>query len=179
MSSFNKLLSEEQPSIFFVEETKFRTEGKLNLKFFKVLECIRQNTGGGGILIGAMCYLYPIWLRDGGQEVDALSVQIRVRSLKIRCCVAYGVQENHSISRKELFWSYLQEDVNEARKVNNAFILHFDGNLWAGSKIIPGDPRPKNRNGKMFENFLSSNPHLTVVNSLKICGGACRLLTHK
>ena len=171
MLSFNKLLIEEQPSIFFVEETKFRTEGKLNLKNYKVFECVRQNTGGGGILIGAMCDLYPIWLRDGGQEVDALSVQIRVRSLKIRCCVAYGVQENHSISRKELFWSYLQEDVNEARKVNNAFILHFDGNLWAGSKIIPGDPRPQNRNGKMFENFLSSNPHLTVVNSLKICEG--------
>ena len=49
--------------------------------------------------------------------------------------------------------------------------MHFDGNLWAGQDIIPGDPRPQNRNGKLFQAFLSRNSHLTVVNSLPICEG--------
>ena len=49
--------------------------------------------------------------------------------------------------------------------------MHFDGNLWAGKDIIPGDPRPQNRNGKMFQEFLKRNSHLTVVNSLPLCDG--------
>ena len=46
------------------------------------------------------------------------------------------------------------------------FILQSDGNLWAGNKIIPNDPRPQNRNGRMFPEF-----HLTVINSLELCDG--------
>ena len=43
--------------------------------------------------------------------------------------------------------------------------------MWAGSDIIPGDPRKQNKNGKMFEEFLKRNPNLTVVNSLPQCKG--------
>ena len=46
-----------------------------------------------------------------------------------------------------------------------------DGNLWAGSEIIPGDPNPKNKNGEMFCQFLQRHPHLKVVNSLDVCQG--------
>ena len=58
-----------------------------------------------------------------------------------------------------------------ARNSGGGFVLHFDGNLWAGKDIIPGDPRPQNRNGKLFQEFLARNSHLTVVNSLSICEG--------
>ena len=50
-------------------------------------------------------------------------------------------------------------------------MLHFDGTLWAGPNIIPGDPTQQNRNGKMLEEFLSRNPQLTVVNALPLCQG--------
>ena len=53
----------------------------------------------------------------------------------------------------------------------HGFILQFDGNLWAGDRLIPGDPRPQNKNGKLFEEFLNRNPHLVIVNSLPICKG--------
>ena len=43
--------------------------------------------------------------------------------------------------------------------------------MWAGNDIIPGDPRPQNRNGKLFQEFLERNSHLTIVNSLSICEG--------
>ena len=91
--------------------------------------------------------------------------------MKIRCCIAYGCQENEVIVRKEAFWKYLDEDVAQANISGSGFILHFDGNLWAGKNIIPGDPRPQNRNGRLFEEFLERNPHLTVVNSLSECEG--------
>ena len=70
----------------------------------------------------------------------------------------------------------MDEEIFLAQQSDAGFVLQLDGNLWAGDSIIPGDPRPQNRNGRMFQNFLERNPHLTVVNSLPICEG---LITRK
>ena len=94
-----------------------------------------------------------------------------MKNLKIRCCVAYGFQESEKVENKEKFWKYLDEEVNLASMTDAGFILQFDGNLWAGPDIIPGDQRMQNRNGKLFKNFLERHPQLTVVNSLPICKG--------
>ena len=59
----------------------------------------------------------------------------------------------------------------EAKESGAGLIIQFDGNLWAGNKIIPNDPRMQNKNGKLFELFLKRNSHLTVVNSLDLCQG--------
>ena len=66
---------------------------------------------------------------------------------------------------------YLDEEVTRASTSGSGLVLHFDGNLWAGPNIIPGDPTQQNRNGKMLEEFLSRNPQLTVVNALPLCQG--------
>ena len=107
-------------------------------------------------------------MRDGGTNVEAIYVDIFLRNIKIWCCTAYGPQENDLIKKKEEFWNYLDEDVLAAKNAGSGFILHCDGNLWAGSKVIPGDPRPQKRNGKFFEEFLERN-QLTVVNAFPIC----------
>ena len=46
-----------------------------------------------------------------------------------------------------------------------------DGNLWAGEEVVKGDPNKCNNNGKLFKEFLSQHPDLTVVNSLEVCEG--------
>ena len=37
--------------------------------------------------------------------------------------------------------------------------------------MIPNDPRPQNRNRKLFEQFLKRNSNLTVVNAMNLCKG--------
>ena len=91
--------------------------------------------------------------------------------MKIRCCTAYGCQENEKVERKERFWNFLDEEVSAADQAGSGFILQFDGNLWAGNSLIPGDPRPQNRNGKMLEQFLTRDQHLKIVNALPQCKG--------
>ena len=85
--------------------------------------------------------------------------------------VAYGCQENDRIDRKVEFWKYLDQDVQQAYISRSGFILQFDGNLWAGKDIIPGDPNNQNRNRKLFQEFLERNSQLTVVNALPQCEG--------
>ena len=121
--------------------------------------------------LGCEKNLHPVWVREGDDNVEALSVVISVKEMKIRCCVAYGPQETDLVERKNAFWEYLHEEVLQAKYSGTGLIFHFDGNLWAGSAIIPGDPRPQNKNGQIFEQFLKQNPSLTVVNTLPLCEG--------
>ena len=103
-------------------------------------------------------------------------IQSVAKCKKIRCVVAYGVQEKDILERKEAFWKYMDENVQQADISEAGFILQFDGNLWAGNKIIPGDPNKQNKNGKLFQKFLEQNPQLKIVNSLPQCEG---LITRK
>ena len=122
--------------------------------------------------------LQPAWVREGDDQVEALSLNIFLKNIKIRCCVAYGPQECDILEKKGAFWNYLDTEVMEAAKDGAGFVLHCDGNLWAGNQVIPGDPRPQNKNGKWFEEFLKRNSNLTVVNGLPQCQGLitrCRI----
>ena len=73
--------------------------------------------------------------------------------------------------KKDAFWEYLDTEVIEATKAGSGLIIQMDGNLWAGKEIIPNDPRPQNKNGQLFEQFLKLNSHLSVVNGLDLCEG--------
>ena len=172
LTSFKNTLNVLRPEVFFIEETKMKDEGKIQIEDYDLFELVRKSRdGGGGLAIGCKKELQASWVREGDDKVESLSVDIFLKGIKIRCCVAYGCQETDSVDRKEAFWNYLNEEVAIADETNSGFILHFDGNLWAGEGIIPGDPRKQNRNGKFFETFLKQNPNLTVINSLPLCKG--------
>ena len=172
ITSFRKVVSDLKPSVFFIQETKFQNTGKLKLENYIIYEFVRQNgDGGGGLALGCDKDLNPAWVREGNDQVEAISVEICLKNMKIRCCNAYGFQENEYVDKKDAFWTYLDEEVQEAENAGSGFLLHFDGNLWAGSEIIPGDVRPQNKNGRLFQQFLERNKNLTVVNSLPLCQG--------
>ena len=177
--TFKKVINELRPSVFFVEESKFREEGKLKMDNYIIFEAVRDSREGGGLAIGCVRDLNPVLVSKGCDEVESISVEISVKKMKIRCCVAYGLQENSLIEKKAVFWNYLEEEVSTSWNMGSGFILQFDGNLWAGPEIIPGDPRPQNQNGKLFEEFLQRNPNLTVVNSLPICEGLITRIRQK
>ena len=57
---------------------------------------MRKNREGGGLALGCLKELKPVWLREGNDDVEALSIEIVVKDMKVRCVVAYGCQENSS-----------------------------------------------------------------------------------
>ena len=170
--TFNKIIDELKPSVFFIEETKMKDAGKIKMDNYLIFEKLRKNKiNGGGLAIGCLKELNPTWVREGEDDVEALSVNIFVKDMQVRCCVAYGCQESEERVKKDDFWNYLDDEVIEASNDGAGLVLQFDGNLWAREKIIPNDPRNQNQNGKLFEQFLNRHPHLTVVNALDICEG--------
>ena len=57
-----------------------------------IYELVRQGRDGGGLALGCDKDLHPAWVREGDDKVEALSVEIFLKKMKIRCCVAYGCQ---------------------------------------------------------------------------------------
>ena len=180
MESLENLLRVEKPSAVFLQETKLGRAGKIrtpsSISSYTWYELHRTRTaekgkGGGGIALGVMNCLQPSWISEGNDNIEALTVEIWVEGFPVRLVYAYGPQEYDQKERKELFWQYIQKEVTNSKKNGAGLIIQFDGNLWAGKTIIPGDPNIQNGNGKIFENFLQRNLHLSVINALPICQG--------
>ena len=172
MLTFRNVIENLKPSVVFVEETKFVGDQTLKLDGYVPYHKNRTSAnGGGGVLLAVRVDLQPSFVRDGADKAEAISVVISTSKLDIRCCVAYGCQENENDEKKDDFWAYLDEEVDQAASNNTGFLLQFDGNLWGGESVVLGDPRPQNKNGRLFELFLERHPQLTIVNNLPICEG--------
>ena len=85
--TFKKVLNDLKPSVFFIEETKLKKEGSFKLANYDIFELVRKNkNGGGGLALGCDKKLQPVWVREGNDYVEALSIEIAVKEMKIRCC---------------------------------------------------------------------------------------------
>ena len=184
MESFNKVLSDLKPTIFCLEETKqkvndppIKCDNLINYQTFELRREIEKEDGGkglqgGGLAIGAVHNLKPVLTRRGDDNAECISISIKTLPMDILCVVGYGPQIGDNIDRKNMFWKYLEEEVETAKEHDFGLIIQIDSNSWAGDNIIPKDPNPQNSNGKLLQLFLQSNPALTVVNSLQNCEGS-------
>ena len=77
---------------------------------------------GGGLAIGAISDVEPVLIREGDDDVKILTFKIYASGLKIRCICGYGPQQNHTIERKNKFWSRLNAELEDAIE-NDAAIL--------------------------------------------------------
>ena len=170
-ASLKRWISIKNPAILSLQETKFQVAGKHKLDGYIIYEHLRsEKTSGGGILMAIMQELSPALVRDGGDCVEALTVDITVKKMQIACTTAYGPQEKDSIDKKSNFWDYLDEEAKRAKKEGKGFILQGDLNSWLGKAYIQKDFRQQNENGKLMASFLERN-QLTLVNSLELCKG--------
>ena len=92
---------------------------------YLVFELNRKNKEGGGIAIGCEKSLKPAWVREGDDDAEALSIDIFVKGMKIRCCAAYGCQEGDQVERKKKFWNDLNEEVQFAQNSLHSLLFTY------------------------------------------------------
>ena len=170
ITTLRKAIRESMSSVWMMQETKVSQQGQLRFEGFITYEHTRTEKDGGGVSISVLKDLNPAFVVDGGEAVEALTVNIHLKQITISCNTAYGPQESDPIDKKEKFWKYLDDEYLRAKNAGNGFVLQGDLNSWLGPNIIPGDTKPQNQNGKLFAQFVKQN-QLIVVNSLPICSG--------
>ena len=124
---------------------------------YQLYEQIRStNPGlGGGICIGVNKDLPSTLLREGGDEVECISVEVEVGQQRLVVVCDYGPQVSASPDRKQMFWDYLEKEVQEAAREKKLITIQMDANAWLGGNIIPRDPNiVANSNGKLFQSFF-------------------------
>ena len=170
-NTFKRVVNKTKPLVWNIKEAKCIVEGGLKLNGYTVFEHVQSSQDGGrGLAMGCSEKLNPKLTRSGGDEVEAITVNINFRKIKISCTTAYGPQTDDKTEKKDNFWQYLDEEAKKAELEGEGFLLQGDLNSWLGSDIIQNDPRNLNNNEKRFNTFLTENS-LTVVNALGICKG--------
>ena len=175
LPSFDSLLLSINPTVFFIEETKLSSGGKIkteNSRNYEIFEQNRKSKMGGGIAIGAVSDVEPVLIREGDDDVEILTIEITTSGMRIRCICGYGPQENQNSTIKEKFWTRLGFEIDDATENNASIIIQMDGNLWAGPETIKNDPHQCNQNGKFLKDLLKKYPQLCVVNNLESCVGS-------
>ena len=120
-----------------LQETKFQVAGKHHLDGYICYEHLRkEKANGGGIFLAIKTELSPALVRDGGEHVEGITVDICLRKMKISCTTAYGPQEKYIFSKKVAFWQYLDEEEKRSEQEGKGFILQGDLNSWLGTKYI-------------------------------------------
>ena len=86
----------------------------MNSNKYYIYELVRKDRGGGGIAIGVEKDLDPVWINEGKDGVELLTVEISLSNLNVRCICGYGPQENENVENKNKFWIQLGLEVEEA-----------------------------------------------------------------
>ena len=173
--SFEKVTNDLDLGLFCLQETHLSKAGCLKFsgsQNFQIYEKVRTKQGGGGLAIGILKNLNPTWIRDGGETVEAMTVKFKIQNYEIRVVNGYGPQDYDDESKKKYFWEYLDAEVLNCKNEGSGLLIFMDGNSWLGSSVIKNDPHFQNKNGEIFNRFLSRNPNLYLLNSSHLCEGS-------
>ena len=166
--SFKRNISLFNPGVFFIQESHVPRKGKLKVNDYVIFESVCKNSGGGGLLTAVHKNLNPVSI---GEETDdeVLVVQAQVLNKKVRFINGYGPQEDDTEKSKS-FFAKLDEEIKSAKLAGDLVCIELDANSKLGPSIVPGDPKPQSRNGKLLSNVVDENC-LVVVNGLGLCDG--------
>ena len=85
--------------------------------------------------MSARTELKPAFISDGGDEVEAITVEIHLKNIIVSVTSAYGPQESDHIEKKTKFWHYLSNEASKAKSYGKGYILQGDLNAWLGQKM--------------------------------------------
>ena len=103
ITSLEKVINDLDPGIFSLQETFMKTPGQIktiSMKSYDIFEKVREKKTGGGLAIGIKSVLNPVWVREGENEVETLTVQISIDNFNIRITNGYGPQNYADIDVK-------------------------------------------------------------------------------
>ena len=83
MTTIKKLIRESKATILTMQETKYSQSGQMKFDGFYTYENLRSNREGGGVALSALKELNPAFVCDGGKEVEAITVDIQLKTISI------------------------------------------------------------------------------------------------
>ena len=153
VNSLKRNIEHIKPGAIFIQESKTKRKNKVKLDEYVIFEKIREKSSGGGLLTAVHRNLEPVSIDGDNDDDEVLVVEAKIQTEKIRLINAYGPQEDELEDVKKLFFNKLDVEVKAAKVVGAFICIEMDANSKLGPSLIPGDPHPQSKNGKMLETF--------------------------
>ena len=100
-----------------MQETKVQHSGQIILDGNYTYKHIRKNKEGGGVAVSAVKELTPVFVSDGGEKAEAVTVDIHVKDMTLSAISAYGPQESATCEKKLAFRTYLSQEAQRANSI--------------------------------------------------------------
>ena len=165
LHSLKHELVETNSHIFTIQESQYKSKGRVKIKDFIIFEAIRKNKESGGSITGVHESLNPVLIEEYSEKFELLVVEIKVAGKEIRIINGYGPQENWTLEEKMPFFVALEEEVSKAMLEGKSIILELDANSKLGTKYIKNDPHAMSPNGVILSGIIERHD-LIVANGL-------------
>ena len=93
LHSLKHEINETNSKIFTVQETQYRTKGRVKIEEFVIFESIRKNREKGGCMLGIHESLEPVLIEEYSDNFEIIVAEIKVAGKNIRVINAYGPKE--------------------------------------------------------------------------------------
>ena len=129
-------IKEAEAMIFCIQETKYRTKGRIKIDNFVTFEAIRKNKEKGGTVIGIHESLKPVLIEEYSENFELIVVEVNIGGKEIRVMTGYGPQENWTVSEKMPFFVALEKEVSRANINGKSVIIELDANSKLGNSYM-------------------------------------------
>ena len=169
--SLDSLLNKFRPNVITTQETKLGKKGMIKLKGYQIFEQVRQGGQGGGLLTAVDHDLHPVLVSSGDDnDIEVLTVQVKVGKNDVRIINAYGPQEDESKDKIYKFWTEVKNEVINAKDKTCLIVIQMDANAKVGKTTIKNDPHETSNNGRILLELVERQ-NLTIANALDTCKG--------
>ena len=168
--SFFNLINSLNPSIITIQETKLTKMRKIKIPGYQNFERLRNGKAGGGLLTSIIEDLDPVLIHSAKDDIELMTVEIKVGTEKIRIINGYGPQEYDDSSTIINYWQELESEIIKSKDLNRNIIIQMDANAKLGPEMIKGCPHKMSNNGKLLYNVIERQD-LIVINALDLCKG--------
>ena len=94
ITTITRLVRESKAGVISMQETQFSHSGQLKLDGFFTYEHNQNNRDGGGVALSAIKELNQAFVCDGGEDAEAVTIDIHLKSMSLSVTSAYGPQNN-------------------------------------------------------------------------------------
>ena len=167
--SLLSLVNTLKPSVLTIQETKCLYYRSIKIPGYEIIEHLRKDKLGGGLLTAARVELNPHQVA-AYDDAELLVVQVEVNELKIRIINGYGPQEDDEDLRIIAFWKALEIEIINAKDEHCLVIVELDANAKIGKEHIKNDPNLTSNNGQLLLDLVQRQG-LCIGNALPTCKG--------
>ena len=93
-TTIKKLIRESKATVIAMQETKLNNPGQIKFDGYYIYEHNRKNRDSGGVALSALKELNPVYVCGGGENAEAVTIDIHLKTMAISVTSAYGPQNN-------------------------------------------------------------------------------------